>query len=194
MSEFNENDYYFVLGLTKESSKKEIRCSYLRLASIYHPDKFIDEAQKKDAHRKFIIIGKAYEILSNDDARYGYDLQYEDLQKKNNNKKYNEEEFEPSYDYSNHSQKINIKLPFDEKSTLFKHFEDLFKEHSKIFGSCLSSVKNNSTSLVKYDITTTKSTKRKDGFIIEKTETVCENGAIIETIRKYNPNRNMIQK
>jgi DnaJ-class molecular chaperone len=187
MSGIRENDYYCVLGLTKESSKKEIRCAYLRLASIYHPDKFVDENQKREAHQRFIAIGKAYEILTNDDERYLYDLRYEELKKNKD-----EEEFEPSYNYSNDNQKINIKLPFDEKSTLFKHFEDLFKEHSKIFGSGLSTVKNNVTSLVKYDVKTTKSTKRKDGYIIEKTETVCENGAIIETIRKYNPNKNMI--
>jgi DnaJ-class molecular chaperone len=190
MSGIIENDYYYVLGLNKESTKKEIRCAYLRLASTYHPDKFIDEEQKKNAHQRFIIIGRAYEILSNDDERYRYDLIYDEI--KNKNKE--EEDFLSSYNNLNSNQKINFKMPFDVNSTLFKHFEDLFNHHSKIFGSNLSTVNNNTRSLVKYNVTTTKSTKRKDGYIIEKTETICENGAIIETIRKYNPNRNMIDK
>lgn len=182
-------DYYYVLGVNKDSTKKEIRCAYLRLATTYHPDKFIDEKQKHDAHQKFIIIGRAYEILSNDDERYHYDLQYDDIKKHNN-----ENDFETAYNYTNSNQKVNFKLPFDENSKLFKYFEDLFRQHSKIFNSNISNVKNNFTSLVKYDVATIKSTKKKDEYIIEKTKTICENGAIIETIRKYNPNKNMIDK
>jgi DnaJ-class molecular chaperone len=191
MSGNHEIDYYYVLGLTKESSKKEIRCAYLRLASIYHPDKFIDEKEKKTAHNRFILIGRAYEILSSDNERYKYDLIYDELKF---NKNGNEDNFESYYNFSNSNQKVKFKMPFDEKSNLFKHFEDLFKEHSKIFSSNLSNVKNKETSLIKYNVTTTKSTKYKDGYIIEKTQTICENGATIETIRKYNPNKKMIDK
>jgi DnaJ-class molecular chaperone len=198
MSGFNydNGDYYFILGLSQNSTKKEIRQAYLKLATIYHPDKFIKEKEKINAHDKFIKIGKAYEILYDDNKRYLYDLNYEDIIK---NKEKNSEKEEFCFNFDSNINNNGVKLNFfiDKNNNLFKYYNDLFKQHSKIFNVDSQDFNNNkktkSFSLIKSDIKTTKSSNFKNGFVYEKTETFCENGAVIETIRKYNPNRNLIK-
>lgn len=61
-------DYYSILEISKNSSEKEIRRAYRRLAKQYHPD--INKS--KDAHEKFIEITEAYEILINQRFQYDY--------------------------------------------------------------------------------------------------------------------------
>lgn len=67
-------DYYEILGVDKNSSKDEIKKAFRTLARKYHPD--VNKAP--DAEEKFKQIGKAYEILSDDDKRAVYDRYGED--------------------------------------------------------------------------------------------------------------------
>ncbi|ODQ82600.1 hypothetical protein BABINDRAFT_159153 [Babjeviella inositovora NRRL Y-12698] len=64
-----ETDYYKILGVSKKASDKEIKSAYRLLSKKYHPDKNSDE----DAHEKFIEVGEAYDVLSNDEKRATYD-------------------------------------------------------------------------------------------------------------------------
>lgn len=67
-------DYYTILGVKKDASKKEIKKAYLNLAKIYHPDRCKDS----DATKKFQDINTAYEMLYDDRRRRDYDnLTYE---------------------------------------------------------------------------------------------------------------------
>jgi DnaJ-class molecular chaperone len=63
-------DYYQILNIPFNSSKKNIKKKYYELSLKYHPDKnnFNDE--------KFKEINEAYEILYHDDSRNVYNIQY----------------------------------------------------------------------------------------------------------------------
>ncbi|KAI3525560.1 hypothetical protein L1887_04425 [Cichorium endivia] len=64
-----ESDYYSVLGVSKNSSKAEIKSAYRKLARSYHPD----VNKEPGAEQKFKDISNAYEVLSDDEKRSIYD-------------------------------------------------------------------------------------------------------------------------
>ena len=72
----NKKDYYELLGLTKSSNKDDIKKSYRKLASKYHPDKLSDktDSEIKDSEQMFKQIKEAYETLSDDNKRKQYDM------------------------------------------------------------------------------------------------------------------------
>ncbi|MFH1836746.1 MAG: DnaJ domain-containing protein, partial [Candidatus Omnitrophota bacterium] len=63
-------DYYKLLGVSKEASQDEIKSAYRKLAVKYHPDK---NPGNKEAENKFKEISHAYEILGNPEKRKKYD-------------------------------------------------------------------------------------------------------------------------
>jgi curved DNA-binding protein len=63
-------DYYKILGVDRNSSTKDIRKAYRRLARQYHPDV---NPGDKSAEEKFKQINEAYEVLSDDEKRRKYD-------------------------------------------------------------------------------------------------------------------------
>ena len=64
------NGYYGILGIKKESNKKEIVSAFRRLARKYHPD-----VNSKNSYneKKFKEINEAYQVLSDDKSRKDYD-------------------------------------------------------------------------------------------------------------------------
>lgn len=62
-------NFYDILGISNNASKKDIKKAYLILAKKYHPDKSNDP----DSKEKFQEIHTAYEILYDDDKRKEYD-------------------------------------------------------------------------------------------------------------------------
>ncbi|MCF7906295.1 molecular chaperone DnaJ [Candidatus Gracilibacteria bacterium] len=60
------DDFYKVLGVSKEASKADIKKAYRKLAQEHHPDKGGEE-------QKFKKINEAYETLSDDQKRSQYD-------------------------------------------------------------------------------------------------------------------------
>ncbi|GKV23439.1 hypothetical protein SLEP1_g33166 [Rubroshorea leprosula] len=62
-------DFYAVLGVSKNSSKSEIKSAYRKLARNYHPD----VNKEPGAEQKFKEISNAYEVLSDDEKRSLYD-------------------------------------------------------------------------------------------------------------------------
>lgn len=73
MENLKSENYYEVLGLSKDSTKREIKKKYIKLTKKYHPDTQKDENIKKEYTIKFKKITEAYEILSDDDKRKKYD-------------------------------------------------------------------------------------------------------------------------
>lgn len=69
-SSLAQKDYYKILGITKNSSPKEIKKAYYQLAKKYHPDTNKDDP---NAGKKFQEVSEAYEILSDDTKRKEYD-------------------------------------------------------------------------------------------------------------------------
>ena len=65
-----KQDYYEILGISKNATEAEIKKAYRKMAIKYHPDKNPDN---KEAEEKFKEAAEAYEILSNTDKKARYD-------------------------------------------------------------------------------------------------------------------------
>ncbi len=65
-----KQDYYEILGVSKNASDKEIKTAFKRLARQYHPD--VAE-NKEEAEHKFKEINQAFSILSDREKRQMYD-------------------------------------------------------------------------------------------------------------------------
>lgn len=62
-------DPYDVLGISKDADDKTIKSAYRQLSKQYHPDK----NSSPEAHDRFIEIGEAYDILSDEQKKQNYD-------------------------------------------------------------------------------------------------------------------------
>ena len=65
-----KEDYYKILGVSKDASKEEIKKAYRKMAVKYHPDKNPGDTA---AEEKFKEATEAYEVLSDEDKRHKYD-------------------------------------------------------------------------------------------------------------------------
>jgi curved DNA-binding protein len=63
-------DYYKVLGVSRDASAEEIRKAYRKLAMKYHPDRNPDD---KQAEERFKEINEAYQVLNDPQKRAHYD-------------------------------------------------------------------------------------------------------------------------
>lgn len=63
-------DYYEILGVSRESSKDDIKKAYRTLSKKYHPDLNPDNPQSEE---KFKEVSEAYEVLSDENKRSNYD-------------------------------------------------------------------------------------------------------------------------
>ena len=64
-------DPYEILEISQSSSIKDIKKAYKKLAIKYHPDKNLNNLQAK---AKFMLITKAYESLTNEEAKKNFEL------------------------------------------------------------------------------------------------------------------------
>ncbi|KAI5064591.1 hypothetical protein GOP47_0021261 [Adiantum capillus-veneris] len=65
--------YYATLGLPPGASEKEIKSAFRSLALKHHPDRFLDEREKRQAKTRFQKITAAYEVLRDANKRKVYD-------------------------------------------------------------------------------------------------------------------------
>jgi len=65
------DDYYAVLGVSRDASEADIKKAYRKEALKWHPDKNPDN--KESAEQMFKAVAEAYEVLSNPDKRALYD-------------------------------------------------------------------------------------------------------------------------
>lgn len=71
-------NHYAALGLHRDCTFEEIRKAYRILAKAHHPD--INQTSP-DAAEKTRLITEAYKVLSNDDTRKAYDVEFEKEQR-----------------------------------------------------------------------------------------------------------------
>lgn len=64
------DDYYELLGVSRQATPDEIKKAYRRLARQHHPDQNPDD---DDAEARFKEVALAYEVLSNPESRQRYD-------------------------------------------------------------------------------------------------------------------------
>ena len=95
-------DYYKVLGLSREASTEEIKKSFRIMALRYHPDKISNTEESKE---KFMYVVEAFEVLSDEGARKKYD---DSFLAKHTNHKFNPT-WSPSADFKNIYSYANIK-------------------------------------------------------------------------------------
>ena len=67
----DSEDYYKILGITKNATESEIKKAYRKLALKWHPDK--NPNNRKESEEKFKKINEAYSILSDKNKRNEYD-------------------------------------------------------------------------------------------------------------------------
>jgi DnaJ family protein C protein 3 len=75
LKQSKEKDYYKLLGVRRDSSKREIKKAYRKLALEWHPDKWATSTDEEKAHAelKFQDIGEAAEVLGDEEKRGKFD-------------------------------------------------------------------------------------------------------------------------
>ena len=68
---FNSKDFYENLGIPRDADISQIKKAYKKLSLKHHPDKNPDN--KEQAEEIFKIISYAYQVLSDEEKRRGYD-------------------------------------------------------------------------------------------------------------------------
>ena len=68
-----DEDYYKILEVNRDSSSEEIKKAYRKLSMIHHPDK---NGNSEESTIKFKLLASAYEVLGNPEKkkiiRYGH--------------------------------------------------------------------------------------------------------------------------
>lgn len=65
-----KQDYYEILGISKNATTAEIKKAYRKKAIEFHPDKNPGDSKAEEMFKK---AAEAYEVLSNEDKRARYD-------------------------------------------------------------------------------------------------------------------------
>ena len=107
-------NYYDILGVSKNITTEELKKVYRKLAKKYHPDANVGNVKAEEMFKK---ISKAYEILSDETSRAKYDRELDGkFTNINNNKK-----------ASNNKNTGNINEDIFNKFNGFNVFEQAFR-------------------------------------------------------------------
>ena len=99
------SDYYKILGIAKDSDQIQIRKAFRQLALLHHPDK---NKNSEESKMKFMELVKAYEVLSDEQARERYDFNTV------NEKNFQKFNWTPSADFANFYSYENLKREYNE--------------------------------------------------------------------------------
>jgi len=106
-----EKDYYEILGISRNATKKEIEVAYRKKAKEYHPDR----NKSPDATEKMQEINKAYEVLSDPQKKEMYDKRYSNNTYEDTTENYYDDEDDDYYNEEERTTFEEIKSWFKEK-------------------------------------------------------------------------------
>lgn len=114
-------DYYDILGLEKNTSQKQVRDAYRRLALLHHPDRNKDNPGAADRMKE---INEAYAVLSDPQKRSEYDA----LRQTYGSSAYGR--FRQTHSDQDIFKGSDIQQIFEELSRAFgfRGFDDVFRE------------------------------------------------------------------
>jgi DnaJ family protein B protein 4 len=70
----NKNSsFYTDIGVSDSATQEEVRSAYKKLSRKWHPDKWKDPKEKKQAELNFKKVSEAYDVLSDTQSRRRYD-------------------------------------------------------------------------------------------------------------------------
>lgn len=72
MSSQSGIDYYKVLGVPADSTFGAIQKAFFRMSLSRHPDKR-DKSESEEAHKEYVLVTAAYNVLKDEDSRKKYD-------------------------------------------------------------------------------------------------------------------------
>ena len=107
------NDYYSVLGISKNATQEEIKKAYRNLAFKYHPDRNPDN---KEAEEKFKKISEAYDVLGDEKKRAEYD------RFGSAGSSYNSENSYYQNNYQNYYQQQSYSNPFGSEDSFWQWY------------------------------------------------------------------------
>ena len=75
--DFENKDYYQILGISRTATKEQVREAYLEIARIYHPDSnfysdIVDGETNNQEQHIFKIVTAAYSVLNDERRRRDY--------------------------------------------------------------------------------------------------------------------------
>jgi curved DNA-binding protein CbpA len=97
------NDCLKLFGLTPDAALSDVKKAYRRLAKENHPDRFIDDEQKKKQQKKMTEINEAYKIIVTNFKKIKKSLQNSNKNKLDDTNLYKKgvEYFNKQYGFSN---------------------------------------------------------------------------------------------
>lgn len=133
------DDYFEILGVDENTSKKDIRKAYIKLAKKYHPDK------NPNSEEKFKKINQAYETLTNNKKRESYIefyKRYKNAKQAESKKKDSEPEKPIKFEdlvnsYKETSNKLKIHI-----NKMIKIIEERAEKFFQIYEEFCESIKN----------------------------------------------------
>lgn len=115
------NDYYSILGISKNATQEEIKKAYRNLAFKYHPDRNPDD---KQAEEKFKKISEAYDTLGDEKKRAEYD------RFGSAGTSYNSENSYYQNSYQNYYQQQSYSDPFGSEDSFWQWFNSSAGQNS----------------------------------------------------------------
>lgn len=116
------NDYYSILGISKNATQEEIKKAYRNLAFKYHPDRNPDD---KQAEEKFKKISEAYDTLGDEKKRAEYD------RFGSAGTSYNSENSYYQNSYQNYYQQQSYSDPFGSEDSFWQWFNNSAGQNSR---------------------------------------------------------------